>query len=180
MSFPADSKKPIASKIAIVCALAVAANTFAGDVSYSTADEPASGLHGSVSRDAQQPDELAQIPVLFQMAEEMKTFFDRAYTSVLAGSVPHEALLKNPFGIVAENLGRALAEIKSLRGTDELGPYGDKLIYALAEARYKADRNFNLIRQIIAEPSPFVSSINRDGLIGLSKIARDPTNSFSS
>jgi hypothetical protein len=107
------------------------------------------------------------------MIEWMNTFFDQAHRAILAESVPKALMLHQPFAMIAEILGRALQEIKPLKGTGELGPGGDELIYAIADARYKADRNSNLIRQMTVEPRTFVSAIDRDGLVAMARISAD-------
>lgn len=166
-----ERKSPIANKLALVCALAMAAGTFASDVSLGDASGKPSAMYKTLDS-IQEADALAKIPVLLEMAEWMTMFFDGAYRSMLANSIPEELMQNHPFAMVAEILGRALSEIKSLRGTGDLGPDGDKLIFTIAEARYKADRNANLIRQMTIEPCVFESSIDRNGLISMAKLAR--------
>ncbi|AZF22321.1 hypothetical protein C4J91_3578 [Pseudomonas sp. R3-52-08] len=54
------------------------------------------------------------------------------------------------------------------------------MITVLAESRHKADRNANLIRQMLAEPKPYVSAIDRKGLVALAKLSREAASSFNS
>lgn len=174
-----ESKSPIASKLALVCALAMSAAAFAGDgapigqePTYRTGE-----LETLTSADA---DALARIPGLIEMGEGVNVFLDRAYAAILAGEVPHQHMLSNPFTTVSEIFGRALREVKDLKGTGELGYYGDRLITVLAESRHKADRNANLIRQMVVEPKPYVSSVDRRGLVALARLGRETAASFSS
>lgn len=170
----------VSQKLAIVCALAMAANVFASDdMPNEQKDATHLGSHSDVSSigDAEA---LAAIPGLIEMGVKVNAFFDRSYTEILAGRVPDNYLLKHPFTTVGEIFGRALAEIRDLKGSGELGPEGDKLIILLAEARHKADRNANLIRQVLVQPKPYVSSIDRKGLVALAKLSRETTASFAS
>ncbi|SFL23940.1 hypothetical protein SAMN04244574_03647 [Azotobacter beijerinckii] len=88
-------------------------------------------------------------------------------------------LLGHPFGTITDVLTHALAGLKPLRGAAELGPDGDKLIIAIAEARYKADRNANLIRQMTTEPKVFASEIDSDGLVALARAGREAAAGFN-
>lgn len=166
-----ETRSPIASKLTLVCALALAASTFASDAPIARL-----GVEPFAAHKPFEPSEelgaLGKVSALLAMAKWMGAFFDAAHQAVLAEKVPDELLRHQPFATIAEILGRALQEVKPLKGTGELGPDGDNLIYALADARYKADRNANLIRQMTVDPITFVSAIDRDGLIVMAEIAR--------
>ncbi len=179
MASVVESKSPIATKLALVCALAVSATAFAGDAAQ-IGQEPSYREGELIASSSADADALARIPGLIQMGERVIAFFDRAYAAILAGEVPHQRLLNNPFVTVSEIFGRALKEIRDLKGTGELGPHGDQLITVLAESRHKADRNANLIRQMLVEPKPYVSSIDRKGLVALAKLSREAASSFNS
>lgn len=96
---------------------------------------------------------------------------DESYHLLLTKKAPAEALQNHPFETVASVLNRGFQELKPLRGTGELGPDGDKLIAAYAEARRKAERNAHLIRQMTVQPTVFHSSIDRTGLTAMARIA---------
>lgn len=168
----ADAKGTVASKLTLVCALALAASTFANDAALVAPGEAPLAIHKPLDA-LRTPNDLASVPGLFEMIEWMNTFFDQAHRAILAESVPKALMLHQPFAMIAEILGRALQEIKPLKDTGELGPGGDDLIYGIADARYKADRNSNLIRQMTVEPRTFVSTIDRDGLVAMARIAAD-------
>jgi len=170
----------VSQRLAIVCALAMAANVFASD-------DLSSGQAGtyplasqSIAPNIGDAEALALIPGLIEMGQSINAFFDGAYAKILNGSVPESLLLNHPFTTVGDMFSRALAEVKDLKGTGALGPHGDKLIIILAEARQKADRNANLIRQMFVQPKPYVSAIDRKGLIALAQLSREAVASYNS
>ena len=177
-----NKQSSVSQKLAIVCALSMAASVFASDNmpnEQTDVDTCPLGRQAEVSSGGD-AEALAAIPRLIEVGEKVNAFFDRAYSEILASRVPHSDLRKHPFTTVGEILDRALAEIKDLKGSGDLGPHGDKLIVLLAEARHKADRNANLIRQVLVEPKPYVSSIDRNGLVALAKLSKESTASFAS
>lgn len=156
----------------------MSACAFANDAS--PVGQPASAQVSGLLDTGHEADELARIPAIIAMGEQVNVLFDSVYSGILAGRTPHHALINNPFSMMADIFGRALREIRAYKGTGELGPDGDKLITVLAESRHKADRNANLIRQMLVEPKPYVSSIDRNGLVALAKLSREAAASYNS
>lgn len=175
-----SKQSPVSQKLAIVCALAMAASVFAGDDMPKEQKDTYQLGSQSIAANTSDAEALALIPGLIDMGNKVNAFFDRVYADILAGRVPASYLVKHPFATVGEIFSRALAEVKDLKGTGDLGPYGDKLITLLAESRHKADRNANLIRQMLVEPKPYVSSIDRKGLVALAKLSREAAASYNS
>lgn len=180
MAAATSKLSPVSQKLAIVCALAMAASVFAGDDMPKEQKDTYQLGSQSIASNIGDAEALALIPGLIEMGNKINAFFDRAYADILAGRVPENHLVRYPFTTVGEIFSRALAEIKDLKGTGDLGPHGDKLITLLAESRHKADRNANLIRQMLVEPKPYISSIDRKGLVALAKLSREAAASYNS
>lgn len=169
----------ISQRLGIVCALAMAASVLAGD---EKSLERVSSYHMNVSSricaDAE-GEALALIPVLVELGDTIIGHLDFIYEQMLANRIPMAQLPNEPFASAGEVFSRALVQLKDMRGTGQLGPDGDALLFNLAECRHKVDRNANLIRQMIAEPKPYVSPIDRDGLSAMSRLGKDAASSFS-
>ena len=121
-----------------------------------------------------------RVGYVLAMVEGMNLKFDLVYRGVIDKRIPKEALLNSPFAMISEIFGRALAQIKSERGTGVLGPNGDQLIFAIADARQKSDRVANLMRQVAGEPNPYHSSIDRKGLVAMARLAQEANASCGS
>lgn len=102
---------------------------------------------------------------------------DESRDLLLTGQVPKVALRHHPFNSILDVMDRALREVRPLRGA--MGEDGDRLIIEIAEARSKAERNVNLIRQLLGQHKPFKSNISRDGLVALSQQASIATAGFN-
>lgn len=178
MSTSAEKKSLVANKLALVCALTVSAWAFAdsgSSVEKSSYPKAESLIGAPIGSDI-----LEKISLLISSLEQNGPVLDRVYADIQAGRLGEDLLKGHPFAMMSEMFGRALSEIKGFKGTGELGINGDKLILLLAEMRYKSDRNANLIRQICTDPKPYVSSIDREGLVALAKLGRENSASFNS
>lgn len=176
---------PITHRLALVCALAMSASVFASDASSSVGgldDSAAAHPEATHPEDllGQQASLLDRVGYVLAMVDGMNLKFDLVYRGVIDKRFPKGALLNNPFAMISEIFGRALAQIKSERGTGSLGPNGDSLIFAIADARQKSDRVANLMRQVAGEPNPFQSSIDRKGLVAMARLAQEANASCGS
>lgn len=169
----------ISQRLGIVCALAMAASVLAGD---EKSLERVSSYHMNASSRMSaeaEAEALALIPALVELGDTIIGQLDFIYEQMLANRIPLTRLPNEPFASAGEVFSRALVQLKDMRGTGKLGPKGDALLVNLAECRHKADRNANLMRQMIATPKPYVSPIDRAGLSAMSRLGREAASSFS-
>lgn len=158
-----------AQKLMLACSMALTGLVFMSDVCASAPPFPKRPhMLALESRAAADETSVAEAIASIQ---KMHRLLDDSYAILLSGKAPAEALQNHPFETVSTVLNRGFQELKPLRGTGELGPEGDNLIAAYAEARRKAERNAHLIRQMTVQPTVFQSSIDRTGLVALAQTA---------
>lgn len=173
MSQAEELKGMAAQKLSVACAMAFAGFMLASDV----APEVTVGVDPQPAKRASQGS-TASVSDTLQLVASLQQLLDVAYAKLLNGAMPR-MLLDHPFGTITDILTRALTGLKPLRGAGELGQDGDRLVIAIAEARYKADRNANLIRQMTTEPKVFASEIDSDGLVALARAGREAAAGFN-
>lgn len=153
-----------------------------------TADMNASGAHlqpysetilSQLETSSAKRELLDTLPQFLTTVEELNATFDRLYNEPLHVKVIDALEIK--YRLSEALLSQILALLKPYRGNSELGTDGgDRLLTAVAEARYKADRNLHQIRQASMPSKTYISAIDADGLVALAKLGRTVTTNYSS
>lgn len=124
-------------------------------------------------------DLLDTLPQFLTTVEELNIILDRFYNRPLQVKVVDALEIK--FRLSEALLSQILALLKPYRGSSELGADGgDRLLVAIAEARYKADRNLHQIRQASTPSKTYISAIDPNGLVALAKQGRTVATNYSS
>lgn len=158
-----------AQKLMLACSMAFAGLVLVTDVVASAPPFPRQP-HKQIFAPAEQASTMSVADALAAILR-IDALLDESHHLLLTKKASPEVLQSHPFETVTGVLSRGFQELKPLRGTGELGPDGDKLIAAYAEARRKAERNAHLIRQMTVPPTVFQSSIDRTGLNAMARIA---------
>lgn len=155
---------------------------------FFTADLNASGAHlqpysetilSQLETSSAKRELLATLPQFLTTVEELNATFDGLYNGQLQVKVADALEVK--YRLSEALLSQILAILKPFRGNSELGPDGgDRLLTAIAEARYKADRNLHQIRQASTPSKTYISAIDPDGLVALAKLGRTVSTNYSS
>ena len=122
---------------------------------------------------------LNTLPQFLTTVEELSATLDRLYSGPLQVKVIDALEMK--YRMSEALLSQILSLLKPFRGDSDLGADGgDKLLTAIAEARYKADRNLHQIRQASTPSKTYISVIDPNGLVALAKQGRTVATNYSS
>lgn len=169
MAAPIELRNGTSQRLLVACMMASTGLVLASDVVAAT-PHPQHHYERPV---VAAPDGSVSLAKAFAHLELISAVFDEAYALLLSAEVPADALQSHPFDTILTVMNRGMDELKPLRDTGELGAEGDRFIVEFAHARRKAERNAHLIKQMSTMPVVYESSIDRDGLVSLSQVARN-------
>ena len=178
---PSQKQSALRETVSTACLMLASACFF-------TADLNASGTHlqsysetilSQLETSSAKRELLETLPQFLTTVDELNATFDRLYNSQLQVKIADALEIK--YRLSEAVLSQMLALLKPFRGNSELGADGgDSLLTAIAEARYKADRNLHQIRQASTPSKTYISAIDPNGLVALEKQARTVSTNYSS
>ena len=178
---PPQKQNALRDTVSTACLMLASACFFTADLNASGAQlQPYSEtILSQLESSSSKRELLDTLPQFLTAVEELNVTLDRLYNGPLQVKVIDELEIK--YRLSEALLSQILSLLKPYRGNSDLGADGgDKLLTAIAEARYKADRNLHQIRQASTPSKTFISVIDPNGLVALAKQGRAVATNYSS